>query len=100
MKNFLTLNVLDVSSDAIQTSSLGAVSEEILEKIQKVTQAIEAEKVLCKPVPPVTTDDDATVSMKEKEGVVETPKKSKKHKRDPLTASSTKEKKKKRVRTE
>lgn len=101
MKNFLTLNAVDVSSDSIQTSSIGAVSEEILEKLEKVTQAIEAERLLCKPVPPVSILDDGeeVVVVDTTEEEMKTPKKSKKQKRD-HSVSSTKEKKKKRVKTE
>jgi hypothetical protein len=101
MKNFLTLNAINESSDTIQTSLIGAVSEELLEKIEKVTQAIETERSLCRPVPPVTL----ITATAEEEGetaaevVAETPKKSKK-KRDPSTASSTKEKKLKRAKTQ
>lgn len=99
MKNFLTLNTIEVSGDAIQASSTGAVSEELLEKIEKVTQAIELEKVLCRPVPPVVVGEGST-HTEEVTVVAETPKKSKKHKRDASTASATKEKKKKKLRVE
>ena len=98
LKNFLILNAIDESSECIQTRSIGAVSEEVLEKIEHVTKAIETEKVLCKPVPPVTDTDEVQLSVENIRDISKE-KKKKKKKRD-SNASSTKEKKRKKVRTE
>lgn len=98
MKDFLKENAVNVSSDVIQTSSIGTVSEEILEKLEKVAQSMESEKLLCRPVPPVSMMN-AEVAIDTTE-TLKTPKKSKKQKRDSLSEPSTKEKKKKKARTE
>lgn len=102
MKNFLTLNSVDVSSDAIQETSIGAVSDELLEKIEKVTQAIETEKVLCKPVPPVVlaaSTEDSVAVVAVSDSVEKAPKTPKRKKRESTSTPATKEKKK-RAKTE
>ena len=97
LKNFLILNAIDESSECIQTRSIGAVSEEVLEKIEHVTKAIETEKVLCKPVPPVTDTDEVQMSV---DNIRDISKEKKKKKKRDSNASSTKEKKRKKARTE
>lgn len=106
LKSFLELHQMNDSEEESRGASQSNVSEELLEKIEKVYNALEIEKVLRKPVPPVVVDDKPETNSVNIDTSIaasssKTPKKSKKHKRDEVsTPASSKERKKKKHRIE